>query len=449
LPPGEGTPATALGQLAAYDDRLPRHHYGLCVIDYFCRLVLEARTSMHAAPRVLRLFFPIQAQQDEIPHATSGRWWLLRLGYYKLHRPQEQADDWVWLADHAVQIGKQKFLGIVGIRLAHLPPLGEYLQLKHLEPIALLPVETSNGQVVHRQLEDKAKEDGVPRAILSDEGSDLASGVKRFCQEHVETTWLSDTPHKAARLLKRRLEQDEHWSSFCTQAGQTKSQTGQTELAFLAPPRQRSKARYMNLQSLLTWAERTLQILDEPPPQVLDHCITTRIEEKFGWLRDYREFVARWLQWLALTETTVELVRREGYSATTASRLPQQLSPLIHNETTASLRDELVSFVSQQSAQATVGERLPGSTEVLESSFGKLKAMEGDHQHGGFTGMILAWAALFGETTTELIARALSCTPTKVVQRWLSTHLGPTLQSKRRGTHRALAASAPEKPEDT
>ena len=36
--------------------------------------------------------------------------------------------------------------------------------------------------------------------------------------------------------------------------------------------------------------------LDELPPTVLVHCTAERIEEKFGWLRDYREDLARWSQ---------------------------------------------------------------------------------------------------------------------------------------------------------
>ena len=41
------------------------------------------------------VFFREQARQGFIPHATTGRMWLLRLGYYKLHAPLEQADDWI------------------------------------------------------------------------------------------------------------------------------------------------------------------------------------------------------------------------------------------------------------------------------------------------------------------------------------------------------------------
>lgn len=375
----------------------------------------------------------------------------MRLGYYKLHCPKERSDDWVWLADHAVQIGKHRFFGIVGVRLSDLPPPGQCLELRHLEPIALLPVESSSREIVHKQLEKVAKQQGVPRAILSDEGSDLLGGAALFCAAHPETTWLSDMPHKAARLLKRRLEKNERWTSFCSQAAQTKSQTAQTELAFLMPPRQRTKARYMNLQRLLQWARTRLDILEEPPAVVLTHCTEQRLNEKFDWLREYREDIERWSRWLELTNTTVDLIRRYGYSGQMPARVAKELSALVDGPDTCSLRDELIAFVEEQSAKAKAheGERLPGSTEILESSFGKLKAIEGEHQRSGFTSLILIWAALFGDLSSVLIQRAMNATPLKLVKRWLADHLGPTVQSKRAATSHALRSKTAEKPEET
>lgn len=410
----------------------------------FCDLVLVARTSLEAASRILRLVFPSQAERDEIPHSTSGRWWLLRLGYYKLHRPKA-AGEWVWLIDHTVQIGKEKCLAIAGVRQSDLPPLGDCLELKHLEPIALLPVTESNGQIVHQQLEEVACRVGVPRAIVSDEGRDLRGGIRRFCQHHDDTTSLSDMPHKAARLLKHRLEKNERWLSYCTHVGQTKFQTGQTELAFLVPPQQRRKARFMNLGPLLKWGTRTLQILDQRPSSVLAHCTAERLEEKFGWLREYREDLAHWSELQALVDQAVDCVRRQGYSAETARSLPSQLARHVRSEAGSKMRDELVEFVSEQSQTVTT-ERLPGSTEVLESSFGKLKSIEGDHQRGGFSGMLLAWAALCGHSSPETIECAMKSTPVKVVKRWISKHLGTTLHSRRRTA--CNATQAQEKPQD-
>lgn len=109
------------------------------------------------------------------PHFATVRFWLLRLGYYKLHRPKQVADDWVWIVDHSQQIGQEKCLVILGVRRSDLrePGAAYPLRLEQMEPIALEPVRVSDGEVVYKQLEAQVAKTGVPQAIIADQGSDL------------------------------------------------------------------------------------------------------------------------------------------------------------------------------------------------------------------------------------------------------------------------------------
>ena len=75
---------------------------------------------------------------------------------YKLTRNKQIANDWVWIIDHTVQLGNEKCLVIVGLRLATLPPIGNCLSHQDIEPIALLPVTQSNGPIVLQQLSECA-----------------------------------------------------------------------------------------------------------------------------------------------------------------------------------------------------------------------------------------------------------------------------------------------------
>lgn len=395
------------------------------------------------------MFFPEQARQGFIPHATTGRMWLLRLGYYKLHAPLEPADDWILLADHAIEMGKHRCLGILGIRMVNLPPPGECLKLSEMTPVALLPVESSTQEIVHQQLEAVVAASGIlPAAILSDEGSDLSGGIDRFCQAHPETTRYRDLPHMAARLLKKRLEKNERWKAFVKQATQTKFETNQTELAFLVPPRLRSKARYMNLQSMLKWAEKVLTVLDDHGLAAPSLCSVERLNTKFGWLHEYRQDLTVWSSWLALTDRALDIVRRHGYCRSTADDVQQALTEISDTPEKELLKQELLEIVNAESSKAQAGARMPGSTEILESSFGKLKEIEGDHSRSGFTSLILIWAALFGATTSAVIRRALTEVPVKLVSAWFRNNLGPTLQSKRAILAHALRRKSTENPEE-
>jgi len=223
------------------------------------------------------------------PSWFSGRLWLFRLGYFKLTRPKEHADDWVWIVDHTIQLGAEKCLVILGIRLCNLPAPGSCLSQEDVEPIALFPVRQSSGDVVFQQLGDTISKTGVPREIIGDKGSDLKSGVEKFCQEHPETCYIYDIKHKTAAVLKHELQKDEAWQEFSQLAAQTRRKVQQTSLAALAPPNQRTKARYMNVDILIQWGENMLTFFDEQQTNASSEFNSEQLEKKLGWVTRFRE----------------------------------------------------------------------------------------------------------------------------------------------------------------
>jgi hypothetical protein len=379
-----------------------------------------------------------------VPHFTTVRCWLLRLGHYNLHRPKEQGNDWIWIIDHSNQIGQEKCLVILGVRASQLPPPGDDfpLRLSQMEPIELEPVTVSDKEVVYRQLEANVVKTGVPRAIISDHGGDLAGGIELFRKEHPRTLDIYDITHKAACLLKAQLERDEQWNGFASQAGQTKCRIQQTEWAFLVPPSQRSKARYMNLGELVAWGIKTLAILDSPGPDVLQHGTVERLEEKLGWLRQFREGLVRWSQMEQTIDVAVDFVRTRGLYRGAGKDLRKRLRALSLGQTAAQLGKDLATFVTAQARRLRRGERLPGSSEVLESCFGKYKTLEREQSKGGFTSLLLALAACVSERTQEVVHKALQTSKTADMIDWIKTKLGQTLGSKRRRAYHARNATA-------
>ena len=419
---------------------VPRQQFSLEEIQFVLQyLLLQARTGFRAASRVVAAIVQFLGVSWEIPEHTTGRTWLLRVALYQLERPKQKADDWIWIVDHTVQIGPEKCLVVLGVRVCELPPPGECLRLEHLHPLKMFPVTSSNQHVVQAQLEETLQTTGAPTAILGDHGGDLQAGVNRFCQAHPATRNLYDIAHKAANLLKARLERNESWKSFCHQVGQTKFQTQQTELAFLVPPSQRSKARYMNLDSLLRWGRETLRLVDEQTEEVLRYVSVDRLEEKFGWLRQYRSDLDQWSEYQALLSLSVDEIRRRGYSQSAAYQVALRLGSQIQTEAGRQLKDELVTFVAAESATLLPQERLPGSSEVLESAFGQLKSISGDHQTGGFTALLLSLGALVGRLDRGTIYDALVTVPWKNVRNWVERNLKRTHQSKRRFAYRKTA----------
>lgn len=142
-------------------------------------------------------------------------------------------------------------------------PQGRSLNYEDVEPIEMLPVVKSNGAIVYEQLEAIVEKTGIPRAIVGDYGSDIKSGIEKFCSVHNETSYIYDVKHKMASLLKKILKGNVRWELFIKLASQSKQQMQQTAVGALAPPAQRSKARYMNTEYLLGWGKSMLIFLSQ------------------------------------------------------------------------------------------------------------------------------------------------------------------------------------------
>jgi hypothetical protein len=402
----------------------------------FVQLVLSAAISLRGASQVIDFFR--QCLPVPLPLAscswTAGRLWLLRLGYYKLTRPKKVANDWIWIIDHSVQIGAEKCLVILGLRLADLPPVGLRVSHADVEAIELLPVTKSNGEIVWQQLEQAVHTTGVPREIVSDHGSDLRVGIRTFCEAHPECCSIYDITHKAANVLKHTLEHDEAWQRFTSLAAQSKSQIQQTAIAYLRAPKQQSKARYMNVKPLVTWGWKLLTKLDQGAAESILPLERPQVEQKLGWIRTFRESLEEWYALMQLIDTTEQVVRDEGIHHKMTTVLQQRLDELegTESERTRKVKHELMTFVQKEATKAKPDERLLGSSEVIESVFGKLKRLEQDQTNSGFTVLILSVAAMVSTTTTDVIHQAMERVSTKMVLNWCRNTFGKSVQAKRK-----------------
>lgn len=415
------------------------HKYCLEEVDLFLHFVCQGAIGLRAASRILQIVLSFWNVTLPAPAYQTGRMWLMRVGYYELHRPKEQADDWVWIIDHTVQLGPDKCLVILGVRLSQLARRDDWtLQAEDMSLLQLLPMEQSNGDLMDEQLEETVAQTGAPRQILRDEGSDLSKGCEQFTERHPETDVTYDITHKTARLLKRHLEADPCWGPFKQAANQVRLKLQQTRLAYLLPPTQRSKSRYMSVAPLIAWIPKMLRVLREgPSPELLDgwkaeDYDAEKVEAALGWLRAYEEPARTWQEWVEVSQVTEAHVRRRGHYRGSARDLEAEFEKRELTEASASLRQELLEFVEEESTKPRAGERLLGTSDVLESLFGKYKHLEDTQAKGGFTGLILSLGALVGRQSAAWVQQALESTPTKKVTAWVKSKLGATLSSKRR-----------------
>lgn len=419
--------------MSAFEIKPSNHSYSLGNIQYFLELVLKDALSLRGAEKASERFFSLFMPSLKVPKWQSGRLWILRLGYYELDRPKEKAEDWAWIVDHSVQIGTQKTLVILGVRLGELPQ-GRSLSHQDLKVIDIIPDEKSNKAIVSRHLEENIAKTGLPRVIVGDHGSDLKAGVELFCQEHPQTDFVYDIKHKTAAVLRKELAEDGDWQAFQKEATLTKHRLQKSELSHLLPPNQRTQARYMNIDILIRWAQDILAFLDQETGQTGSTYDQEKLHEKLGWVLAFRQPIHDWVEMLRVTETIERFVRTQGLYMNAVSDLEQALGTVAKTKHAQNVYQKLHEFLVDESAKAQSQERLLGSSEIIESIFGKLKYMEKSQSKSGFTDLLLSIGAIVSSFSKETILAALEHTSTQNVLDWKQKMLGNTLQAQRRKT---------------
>lgn len=403
---------------------------------------------MRSVPRICQV---VDAEKglagQPLPDWTTSRMWLMQLGLARLRQEVTATDDWYWLVDHSVQLGRDRLLVVLGARLSEMPPPGQCLRRQDLQLLHLAVMADPNMHTNHQELVKVMARTGRPRVLLSDHAADL-KGAVRLLREGLGSPAgmldIHDVKHRAALALKHRLQDDGRWKEFLSQVGQSRNGAKQTEWSFLLPPVLRTKSRYLNLGELVPWAWKTARLVRTAPAALLEHGTVERLREKFGWLSDFEADLRVWNGWYRVAARTEEVVRTRGLYRGVENNLQVRLSGLVKDETSRDMAGEMTAFVKEQSARLKEGERVPGSTEVLESCFGTLKQLEKDQSRSGFTGLVLGLGAFLGNITKEAVAKAFDSTPVKAVRTWCDRNIGISLQAKRRQAYRLAGVTNPE-----
>lgn len=424
---------------AGFACRVPHHSHSLGLIQIYLRVVLNCAVGFRGAAAVLQVAALLFPTDEQGPSPNGGQMWLLRLGLYMLSRRKEQADDWVWIIDHTIQIGPLKCLVVVGVRLsdweAKRVDEEQSSALAHhdLSVLLIKPMAHSDGEIVRDELVRLSQTSGiVPCEIVSDCGADLEKGINLFCRDRA-TRRVKDIAHAAANAVKHELNGNAQWEAFLREASHAKAKMRQTKFAFLLPPELKAKARWMNLDALVAWSRKAIDFVQSPRPVPGVSWEDDELEKTMGWIRGYQEPLAAWSQMLEVVAAILTYAREHGYHSGANQELQAALSSFVAQVDTpaCSVAERLLAFVENESTGIAEGRRLVASSEVLESLIGKAKQLEGRQSKGGFTKTVLGLAASVAKVTEENVRAALTATKVQDVFNWVREHLGVSLEAQR------------------
>lgn len=396
---------------------------------------LARKIGLRPAVTVLQIVFDWLQVPCEIPCYQTIRNWMQRIGLDRMQQA-ERVTDGIWLVDHSMQIGTEKVLVVLRVRESRLPSQGNPLRHEDVAVLCCQPGthwKQEDVLAVYRRL---AAQYGHPVSVLTDGAMELREPAKMLNSEGKSPLVNRDLKHFLANRLEALLTRDARWREFTAHMGQTRAAVQQTEMAHFTAPSLKPKARFMNLQPTLRWANVVSWHLEHSASRARQGVTCDRMESKFGWLRQFETSIKQWQECQSVISKALTFFNNNGVFRGSVREFQRNVVGRLRYPASRQLLKDAVKFLRQIENKLPSGRRLPISTEILESSFALYKQLEQQHAKGGFTSLLPTFGTLLKSTTPDEITTTFERVKVADVNQWLKTNLPLTLSSRRRTAYR-------------
>lgn len=377
------------------------------VVHFALPLFLEARIGFRAVSRVLTLLASALGIK-KAPCPQSVIHWVMRLAIVRIDSarhlrglPLPQApfcNGLIWMIDLSIGLGTGKILAVLAFDAHHHQLHPGALGLAQVHCLGVSVAASWTGEAIAAVLKRLIAVMGRPAAYLKDRGSELSKAVDLLAQENLASACIDDISHAAASMLKRAYQNHPDFEAFLSACGRVSGHFKQTILACLAPPNVRTKARFMNVHRLFTWADRVLKL--SPAGGAKAGSILARLRAHLDRLPQCKALIKRFRADAQGFMGCEKILKTKGLT-------PQTLAacePLIDTIASVAVRQEFRAYLELQLETAKelgldrVG--LPISSDSIESLFGVAK-QHGVGQTQDAARIALRLPALCGAATRE------------------------------------------------
>jgi len=371
------------------------------------QLFLVARIGFRAVSRVLSLLaWALGIKKAPCPQTVIN--WVIRLSIVRIEAarslkglPLSQApftNGLIWMLDISIGLGTGKMLAVLACDAQHHQLAPGALALEHVHCIGVGVADSWTGETIAELLKRLIAQMGRPATYLKDGGSELQKAVDLLAEQGLSSPCLDDIAHAVAGMLKRIYQDHPSFETFLSACGRISGTLKHTILACLAPPKVRTKARFMNVHRLFTWADRVLKL--SPPGGAKSGSTLAKLRGCLEQLPACKALIQRFrADALGLLECQ-KILKIKGLSHDTRA----QCDPLIDTMPSSALRQEFRAYLDFELETATtlgldhIG--VPISSDAIESLFGVAKR-HGVGETPDANRMALRLPALCGVPTRE------------------------------------------------
>jgi len=392
------------------------------------RLIVFGLLSLRAAQRTLCFFKPWF--KGGTPCHVIIQNWVLCYGLYKLKQAPKKASDWIYILDHTIEFGAKKCLVILGIRQKQFKK--NHYKIKH-QDLTVLEIdiqERATALTVTKSLSRVSRKTGLPIQIISDNGSNIKKGVEDFIQKKSQHAFIRktyDVTHKTALILKHSLKNDKNWTLFIDLTAKTKRSLTHTNLCFIAPPKPKDKARWLNLETQIQWARSILRFNKKR----LNAKQKRLFKEKLSWVEKFKPQIEDWEAILQLLKILKKEIKTRGLSQNTLRNFEKSTSLLTFNTSKLiSIKNEILLYLKEECQEMT--DTYPGCSDIIESVFAKYKIFSAKSPMKEVGKAVLTIPAFTSNIEYAEVKKAMETITIKDVNKWVMKNIGKSLFLKRK-----------------
>jgi hypothetical protein len=401
-------------------------------------MVIFGLSSLRGSALNFKLFSTVL--ESGLPCWTVIQNWVLRYGLYKLLSPLPKRNDWILILDHTIEFGTRNCLVVLAVSREAF--LRKKCQLQHcdVQVAAIKAKDCSRGKDIADILSGLSDEMGVPAQIVSDAGSNIKAGIKAFRgavkKEDPTAKVIStyDITHKAGILIKHLLKDDSDWKDFTRKLADTKRNVIYTEFVSYAPNRPKDKARWLNLEERVTWAEKILAISSARSRRAGEKATEDRrFDEHFGWVKAHKRNIVLWRAYLEILSIAKKEIKHNGLSKQIPAIVAKQLRRVkSKRKEVTDLKTRMISFLREETADFADSEEWLGTSDIIESVFGKYKVFSARTPLKEIGKSILTIPVFTSPVSLPDVREAMETISDKMLRKWLAENIGESLFSRRR-----------------
>ena len=401
------------------NDRPKKYGFVTQIIKMLLEIKLRTSTSFRAIALNAAIISETLRFETKSPTHTTILNWVHKLGYYQLKIKKEKSEDWIIIIDESIQIGKEKILMVFGIREKDID-FTRALVLQDILPLKEKVSVSWTGEEISKVLFELKKELGKIKYAVCDGNRNIKKALRIAKIEHIY-----DITHKIAMILEKRYNSNEKYIELLEKIAVMKKNYIQTDIAFLMPPKMRTKSRYLNIIEISKWLYKTLKYYE------INKNKNNRICEKFKWLYNYKDFIIELYQSIEDIKSIEKGLKTNGFSKETEKYCNDILNK---NKSCLgkTLKKELVEYFQELSNKVPKTKKLLITSDIIESSFGKYKNYLSENPMAGITNLILCIAAFTFKLNERNIKKALESTAIDDIKQWTNETIGKSLFQMRK-----------------